>query len=93
MARAVYANRDIIMTDDPISALDADVRKKVFEQVFLGILKNKTRIFVTHSIDFLHLTDRICVFKDGKIRAFGTFEELQDDPHLKGVLAINAMNM
>lgn len=81
------------MTDDPISALDADVRKKVFEKVFLGILKDKTRIFVTHAIDFLHLCDRICVFKDGKIRAFGTFEELQDDPHLKAVLEINKTNL
>jgi ABC-type nitrate/sulfonate/bicarbonate transport system ATPase subunit len=31
LARAVYADQDIILMDDPISALDADVRKKVFQ--------------------------------------------------------------
>ena len=40
------------------------------------MLKQKTRILVTHAIDFLHLTDRIIVIKDGKIQAFGTFNEL-----------------
>lgn len=30
LARAVYSEKDIILMDDPISALDADVRKKIF---------------------------------------------------------------
>lgn len=34
LARAVYNQSDIILMDDPISALDADVRKKVFQKVF-----------------------------------------------------------
>ena len=93
LARAVYANSDIIMMDDPISALDANVRKKIFKHVFQGMLKDKTRILVTHAIDFLHFTDRIAVLKDGKIQAFGTFEELADDPHLQEVLAINKKNL
>ena len=82
LARAVYADTDIIMMDDPISALDANVRKKIFKHVFQGMLKDKTRILVTHAIDFLHLTDRIVVLKDGHIQACGTFEELKNDPHL-----------
>ena len=53
--------------DDPISALDATVKKKIFEEVFMGELKNKTRILVTHAVDFIHLVDRILVIKEGKI--------------------------
>lgn len=53
--------------DDPISALDANVRKKIFEYVFLGALKDKTRILVTHTVDFLHLVDMIVLLKDGQI--------------------------
>ena len=53
--------------DDPISALDANVRKLIFKQVFQGLLKKKTRVLVTHAIDFLHLADRICVLKNGEI--------------------------
>lgn len=93
LARAVYAESDIVMMDDPISALDANVRKQIFKHVFMGLLKDKTRILVTHAIDFLHLSDRIVVFKEGKIQAMGTFEELQNDPHLQSVLAINKKNL
>ena len=53
--------------DDPISALDANVRKRIFAEVFQGLLKEKTRVLVTHAIDFLHLADRILVIKDGQI--------------------------
>lgn len=82
LARAVYANKDIVLMDDPISALDANVRKRIFKQVFKGMLSDKTRVLVTHAIDFLHLADRLCVIKDGKIQALGSYAELQNDPHL-----------
>jgi ATP-binding cassette subfamily C (CFTR/MRP) protein 1 len=61
LARAVYAEKDIILMDDPISALDANVRKLIFENLFLGKLKNKTRILVTHSAEYLHLVDKIII--------------------------------
>ena len=67
LARAVYADCDIILMDDPISALDANVRKRIFKEVFRGLLKKRTRVLVTHAIDFLHLADRICVIKEGRI--------------------------
>ena len=60
--------------DDPISALDANVKKKIFKEVFQGLLKNKTRILVTHAVDFLHLADRLVIMKDGKIQAQGTMQ-------------------
>ena len=82
LARAVYANSDIVLMDDPISALDANVRKAVFTEVFQGVLKAKTRVLVTHAIDFLHLADRLVVLKDGQIQAIGTYEEMQGNPHL-----------
>ena len=62
--------------DDPISALDANVRKLIFQEVFQGLLKTKTRVLVTHAIDFLHLADRLCVIKKGEIQALGSYEEL-----------------
>ena len=42
LARAVYAERDIVLMDDPISALDANVKKKIYKEVFMGLLKFKT---------------------------------------------------
>jgi len=57
----------LILLDDPISALDANVKKSIFKNVIMGELKTKTRVLVTHAIDFLHLADRIIVIKDGKV--------------------------
>ena len=67
LARAVYANKDIVLMDDPISALDSNTRKKVFKRVFENMLKNKTRILATNAIDFVHLADKVIVLKDGAI--------------------------
>ena len=57
LARAVYSDRDLIIMDDPISALYANVKKKIFKSVFMKKFAKKTRILVTHAIDFLHLVD------------------------------------
>ena len=69
LARAVYKRPDVIMMDDPISALDTQTRKKIFEDVFCGICKDKTRILVTHAVDFVHLADKVVIMNDGKITA------------------------
>jgi ATP-binding cassette subfamily C (CFTR/MRP) protein 1 len=45
--------------DDPISALDAHVRKQIINNVYFGVLKDRTRILVTHAIDFLSQADHI----------------------------------
>ena len=59
MARAVYADRDIILMDDPISAVDAIVKRKIMNNVIHGYLKDKTRVLVTHAIDVLDTADKI----------------------------------
>ena len=67
MARAVYSNNDIFLMDDPLAALDANVKKKIFVNLFMKKLKHTTRVLVTHAIDFLHLADRIIILKNGRI--------------------------
>lgn len=89
LARAVYSERDIILMDDPISALDANVKKKIFQKVFMERLKDKTRVLVTHAIDFLPLVDTIVLFKEGKIVLKGTYEELKDNAYIREILSIH----
>ena len=92
LARAVYKLPDILLLDDPISALDAHVRKMIFKKVFCDILKDKTRILVTHAVDFVHLADRIVIMDEGRIDAMGTFEELQEHGYMKEILKIHNDN-
>lgn len=68
--------------DDPISALDANVRKKIFMNVFLKKFKNRTRVLVTHAVDFLHLVDTIILLKKGEIAMIGTYNDLKDSEYL-----------
>lgn len=92
LARAVYQQADVVLLDDPISALDADVRKKVFKHVFQGVLKDKTRILVTHAIDFLHLADRIIVMHNGEVAQDGTYDQVKDTKLMKELLIIHKQN-
>ena len=88
----MYSDPDIILLDDPLSALDAVVKKKVFKQVINGLLRNKTRILVTHAVEYIHLADRIVLMKDGIISAIGTPEELKDHSYIKEIAEIQAKN-
>ncbi|XP_046571958.1 LOW QUALITY PROTEIN: multidrug resistance-associated protein 1-like [Haliotis rubra] len=78
LARAVYSNKDIYLLDDPLSAVDSHVGKHIFSQVIghQGILKNKTRILVTHGVHWLPMVDVIVVMDKGEITEVGSYEEL-----------------
>lgn len=75
--------------DDPISALDANVKKKIFKNVFFSKFKGKTRILVTHAIDFLHLVDTIVLLKKGEIILKGSYEEIKHSEYLTEIIAIH----
>lgn len=94
LARAVYADREIYLMDDPISALDASVRQKIIENVIFGKLKEKTRILVTHAIDFLHMADKIFIMEKGRIVSQGGYKELMaaEDATLANLVKINKLN-
>lgn len=75
--------------DDPISALDANVKKKIFKNVFMTKFKQKTRVLVTHAIDFLHLVDSIVLLKQGKVVFKGSYDEVKSNPYLMELVAIH----
>uniref|UniRef100_A0A3P8TT89 ATP-binding cassette, sub-family C (CFTR/MRP), member 4 n=1 Tax=Amphiprion percula TaxID=161767 RepID=A0A3P8TT89_AMPPE len=77
LVRAVYQDADIYLLDDPLSAVDAEVGRHLFEQCICGLLKNKPRILVTHQLQYLKAADQIVVLKEGHMVAKGTYTELQ----------------
>lgn len=76
LARAVYANRDIYLLDDTLSAVDQYVGNAIFNQVIKGALKGKTILFVTNQLQYLNQCDKIVYLQDGRIQEQGTYEEL-----------------
>uniref|UniRef100_A0A8C2XI91 Multidrug resistance-associated protein 4 n=1 Tax=Cyclopterus lumpus TaxID=8103 RepID=A0A8C2XI91_CYCLU len=77
LARAVYQDADIYLLDDPLSAVDAEVGRHLFEECICGLLRKKPRILVTHQLQYLKAADQIVVLKQGQMVARGTYSELQ----------------
>ncbi|XP_018496938.2 multidrug resistance-associated protein 1 [Galendromus occidentalis] len=78
IARAVYAEADIYLFDDPLSAVDSHVGLKIFSMIIgkEGILRGKTRLLVTHGVQYLTDVERVVVMKGGRISQSGKFAEL-----------------
>jgi hypothetical protein len=77
LARAVYANQDIYLLDDVMSACDAHVAQHILQHCVLGLLADKCVVLVTHSVAVLPHMDIVYVMEDGTVRATGTLNELQ----------------
>jgi ABC-type multidrug transport system ATPase subunit len=78
--------------DDPISALDSKVKKKIFKRVFKTMLKGKTQILATNAIDFMHLADHVIVLKEGRVAVQGTPDEVGETTIVKEILAVHNKN-
>lgn len=76
IARAIYFNADIILMDDPLSAVDAHVGKHIMDNAICGLLRNKCRILATHQLHVLDRCDRIIWVEEGRVQAVDTFDAL-----------------
>ncbi|XP_054158540.1 ATP-binding cassette sub-family C member 4-like [Oppia nitens] len=77
LARALYRQADIYLLDDPLSAVDAQVAKHIFQKCLIDYLKDKARILVTHQIQFLKEAHKILVLDEGRCVALGSYDELK----------------
>ena len=82
IARALVNSPDVLLTDEPFSALDPLVRKEMqFELLSLQRKLEKTIIFITHDInEAFKLGDRVAIMHNGVIVQSGTPEEMSTNP-------------
>ncbi|AQM60760.1 ABC transporter ATP-binding protein [Clostridium baratii] len=82
VARAFATDAEIILMDEPFSALDPITRTSLQEELFsLQEELKKTIIFVTHDMDeALKIADKICIMKDGKVAQYDTPENILRNP-------------
>ncbi|KAJ5579757.1 uncharacterized protein N7459_005742 [Penicillium hispanicum] len=79
IARAIYFNADLVLMDDPLSAVDAHVGRHIMDKAICGLLKDRCRILATHQLHVLSRCDRIVVMDQGRIHAVDTFDNLMRD--------------
>lgn len=77
LARAIYKRSDIYLLDDPLSAVDTDVGKHIFEKCIKEFLADKICVLITHQLQYLINEQNVVVIDDGKIEEQGPFQTLE----------------
>ncbi|MCX5560169.1 glycine betaine/L-proline ABC transporter ATP-binding protein [Streptomyces sp. NBC_00038] len=82
LARALAADPEVLLFDEPFSALDPLIRRDMQEEVIrLHREEGRTMVFITHDLnEALRLGDRIALMRDGRIVQLGTPEEIVGSP-------------
>lgn len=82
LARALAADPEILLMDEPFSALDPLIRRQL-QNEFMGLAANmkKTTVFITHDLDeAVRIGDRIAIMRDGRVVQTGTPEDIVMNP-------------
>ncbi len=77
IARAFYADSDILILDEPTASLDPIAEQEIFNQ-FDRLREDKTTIFVSHRLSSATVADRIVVLGDGRVLECGSHSELME---------------
>jgi len=82
LARALAADPDVLLMDEPFSALDPLIRRQLQDEfIKLSAVMKKTTVFITHDLDeAVRVGERIAIMRDGKIVQVGTAEEIITAP-------------
>lgn len=82
LARALASDPEVLLMDEPFSALDPLIRRQLQDQFMaLSAELNKTTVFITHDLDeAIRIGNRIAIMKDGRIVQIGTPEDIVTKP-------------
>jgi ATP-binding cassette, subfamily C (CFTR/MRP), member 2 len=76
LARALYSDRDILLLDDVLSAVDVHVGEFIVTETVRRFLKGKTVVMPSHAIKFASYADEIIIMKKGRIVRKGSYREV-----------------
>ena len=82
LARAVYADADLYLFDDPLSAVDFKVGQHIFDKCIQDLLGGKTRLLTSHQEQHMKEADEVIVLYKGRVLGKGSFLELQEQGFL-----------
>ena len=79
LARAVYAEADLYLLDDPLTAVDFKVANHIFRECIKGLLGQKTRLITSHHERVMREADDVIVLHNGRMLGKGSFTELKEN--------------
>ena len=79
LARAVYADAELYLLDDPLSALDFKVCQHVFDKCIKGLLGQKIRLLCSHQEQHMEDADNVVVMNKGRVLGTGTLKQLEGE--------------
>ena len=82
LARALYADADIYLLDDPLSTVDFKVGQHIFDKCIKGLLADKIRVLTSHQEQHMKEADEVIVLYKGRVLGKGSFIELQEQGFL-----------
>lgn len=85
LARAVYKQADIYLLDDPLSAVDTQVGKQIFEECLKEFLGDKIVFLVTHQLKVLKDVDHVVVMNGGRVDEQGSYKAIHKNDYLKSL--------
>ncbi|KAJ7370410.1 hypothetical protein OS493_032300 [Desmophyllum pertusum] len=91
LARAMYSDADIYLLDDPLSAVDTKVGRKLFDSCIVGHLSGRIRLLVTHRLQHLKDLDHIVVMENGSINHQGVYKELTEQGVFSDILELSPL--
>ena len=82
LARAVYAEGELYLLDDPLSAVDSKVADHIFRECIKGLLGKKTRLITSHQERIMRDADNVIALFKGRVLSQGNFTELNESGSL-----------
>ena len=76
LARALYENSDILLLDDPLSAVDSQIAKQLFDNCLKPLSHQKIVILVSHQLHYIEQCDCVMILESGKIKAQGKQKDI-----------------
>jgi ATP-binding cassette, subfamily B, bacterial PglK len=91
IARALYSDPPFLVLDEATNALDNLTERSVLDAIS-GLSESKTLLVIAHRLSTIKACHQVCFLKDGRIRAVGTFSELEANlPELKALIEAEGM--
>ncbi|KAG2500519.1 hypothetical protein HYH03_001296 [Edaphochlamys debaryana] len=79
LARCAYADADLVLLDNALSAVDHHTAHHIFETCIRGMFAKKAVVLVTHQIEFMPQCDAVAIMDEGRCLYFGKWNEQAQD--------------